>query len=85
MHYWEKKYKDFIIPILMQKPFKRETLCALRQGLGGKLEELQNMKFDQMPMFEDIYRKNFLKSLDHRSFQYKEFMRKFLLKQTHIA
>lgn len=35
-------------------------------------------------MFEDVYRKNFHKSLDHRSFQYKDFMKKYQQKQTHI-
>ena len=85
MYFWEKKYKDALLPILMLQPFKREYLTNLRQGLGGKLQELQNQKLDQMPMFEDIYRKNFMKSLDHRSFQYKDFIRKFLQKQSHMT
>ena len=68
MYYWEKKYKDALIPFLMLKPFQREYLMRLRDGLGGKLQELQNQKFDQLSAFEDVYRKNFIKSLDHRSF-----------------
>jgi hypothetical protein len=26
------------------------------------------MKFDSLPLFEEIYKRNFIKSLDHRSF-----------------
>jgi len=46
MYFWEKRYKDALVPILMHKPFKREFLICLRQGLGGKLEELHNTKLD---------------------------------------
>jgi hypothetical protein len=42
MYYWEKKYKDALIPFLMHKPFQRDFLISLRTGLGGKLQELQN-------------------------------------------
>ena len=68
MNFWEKKYKDALVPILLHKPFKRDFLIYLREGLGGKLRELHNAKLDQMPVFEDVFRKNFVKSLDHRSF-----------------
>lgn len=37
MYYWEKKYKDALIPFLMHKPFQRDFLISLRAGLGGKL------------------------------------------------
>jgi histone deacetylase complex regulatory component SIN3 len=80
MYFWEKRYKDALMPILLHKPFKREVLTCLIQGIGGKLQELQNSKFDQMSTFEDIYRKNFIKSLDHRSFQYKDFIKKYTQK-----
>ena len=76
MYYWQKKYKDALIPLLQHKPFQRDYLIFLRAGLGGKLQELQNQKLDQEQTFLDVYRKNFKKSLDHRSFQYKEFMKK---------
>jgi len=67
MNFWEKRYKDAILHILY-KPFKRDFLIHLREGLGGKLRELHNTRLDQLPVFEDVYRKNFVKSLDHRSF-----------------
>jgi len=41
MYFWEKRYKDALLPILMHNNhFKREFLISLRQGIGGKLEEL---------------------------------------------
>jgi hypothetical protein len=80
MFYWEKKYKDALIPFLMCKNIGRELLVQLRDGLGGKLQELQNQKFDQLGQFEEIFKKNFIKSLDHRNIQYKEFIKKFLNK-----
>jgi len=45
MYFWEKRYKD-LLPILMHKPFKRDFLLCLKQGLYGKLQELQNFKLD---------------------------------------
>ena len=84
MYFWEKKYKDALIPFLMTKPFQREYLIRLQTGISGKLNELLTQKYDQLSAFEDIYRKNFIKSLDHRSFQYKEFIKKFLQKQQHM-
>lgn len=76
MYFWEKRYKD-LIPVLHHKPFKRDFLIILKTGLYGKLQELQNFKLDQQSTFDDIYRKNFYKSLDHRSFKYKEFVNKY--------
>lgn len=46
-------------------------------GIQDKLKDLQNYKKDQQPVFDEVFRKNFIKSLDHRSYQYKEFMRKY--------
>ena len=40
MHYWEKKYKDALIPFLMTKNCTRDSLISLRDGLGGKLQDL---------------------------------------------
>jgi len=40
MHYWEKKYKDALIPFLMSKNCTRDSLISLRDGLGGKLQDL---------------------------------------------
>lgn len=81
MHYWEKKYKDALIPFLMSKNCTRDSLISLRDGLGGKLQDLQNQKYDQLGQFEETFKKHFIKSLDHRNIQYKEFIKKFLNKQ----
>ena len=40
--YWEKRYKDALAPLLMREPFLRDHLIHLRDGLGLKLQELQN-------------------------------------------
>ena len=77
MYYWEKKYKDLLLPLLTIKPFQRDTLLLLSIGIQDKLKDLQNYKKDQQPVFDEVFRKNFIKSLDHRSYQYKEFMRKY--------
>lgn len=70
----------------MENPFKEEIFIQLNEGLQSKLNELQNQKYDQLPQFEEVFRKNFVKSLDHRSILYnKEFIKKFLQKQQHMT
>ena len=81
MFYWEKKYKDAFNAFLHGKSFHRDQLIQLKEGLGGKLQDLQEAKYDQLSQFEDVFKKHFIKSLDHRNIQYKEFIRKFLNKQ----
>lgn len=78
MHYWERKYSEAFKNTLMLSHFKFKFLKLLRDGMAGKLQELQNQRLDLLPHFEDVFRKNFIKSLDHRSFQYKDFMKKAL-------
>ena len=77
MYYWEEKCQTFLLKIIDAKPFQKEWFGMLSLGLGNKLQDLITQKYDQLPNFEEIYRKNFKKSLDHRSFQYKEFIKKF--------
>jgi hypothetical protein len=40
MFFWERRYKDALLPILLHKPFKKEFLIVLKQGLQAKLQEL---------------------------------------------
>lgn len=84
MYFWEKRYRDILMPMLRSKPLKKEFLVGLQQAIAGKLQELQNFKLDQMSTFQDVFRKNFNKSLDHRSFLYKDFIKKYQQKQTHM-
>ena len=85
MFFWEKKYQDALFHFFMnKKPMQRESLETMKIGLSGKLLELQNLKAAQLSNFEDVYKKNFIKSLDHRSFQYKEFIKKIQQKQQHL-
>lgn len=78
MFYWEKQYRDALIPMLTAETLNREDLQQLRAGLGGKLTELVHAKYERRQEFETVYRRNYVKSLDHRSFQYnKDFMKAF--------
>ena len=67
MFYWEKKYKDAFNDSLHGKSFQREQLVHLKAGLAGKLQDLQEAKYDQLAQFEEVFKKHFIKSLDHRN------------------
>lgn len=56
----------------------------MKQTFVSKLEFLKNQKTSNLNEFKDQFRKNFTKSLDHKSFQYKDFMKKYLQKQNII-
>ena len=56
----------------------------LRKQFANKLEYLKSQKTLIMPDLSDQFRKNFTKSLDHKSFHFKDFMKKHLAKITHI-
>ena len=84
IYYWEEKSQQTLLAIMDAKPFQRECLNILADGLGRKMQHLFNEKYNELGAFEDVYRKNFKKSLDHRSFQYKEFIKKFQQKHYHM-
>lgn len=48
------------------------------------MEFLRNHKSSNINEYKDNFRKNFTKSLDHKSFQYKDFIKKYLQKQNHV-
>lgn len=48
------------------------------------MEFLKQQKVSNLNEFKEMFRKNFTKSLDHKSFQYKDFMKKYLQKQNHV-
>ena len=56
-------------------------MLNLKKTFNDKLEFLRNQKASSINDHKDNFRKNFTKSLDHKSFQYKDFMNKFLKKQ----
>lgn len=49
-----------------------------------KLEFLKQQKASNIGEYKEQFKKNFTKSLDHKSFQYKDFMKKFLMKNNHV-
>lgn len=58
----------------------------MRDGIVNKLNDLILNRSDQKPQFEEVFRRNWVKSLDHRSFQYnREFIKKFQQKTQHIS
>lgn len=61
-------------------------MAALKKAFNDKLEFLKNQKNLNITDIKDSLKKNFTKSLDHKSFQFKDFMKKFQQKQLyHMA
>lgn len=57
---------------------KSKDMMALKKAFTDKLEFLRNQKTVNLGDLKEQFRKNFTKSLDHKSFQYKDFMKKYL-------
>jgi len=62
------------------KILKSKEMADLKKQFTNKLEFLINQKKSVLPELTDQFRKNFTKSLDHKSFQFKDFMKKYLQK-----
>ena len=61
-------------------------MSNLKKAFNDKLEFLKNQKNLCITDIKDSLKKNFRKSLDHKSFQFKDFMKKFQQKQPyHLA
>ena len=58
-------------------------MVTLKKTFNDKLEFLRNQKMSNINEHKDQLKKNFTKSLDHKSFQYKHFMKNFLNKPNH--
>jgi hypothetical protein len=56
----------------------------MKEIFTERLEYLRNLKKQSLGEIMDQLRKNFTKSLDHKSFQYKDFLKKYMNKQQHI-
>lgn len=84
--YWDQKFRKGIHEMYFKdnKVLKAKDMANLKQQFAGKLEFLRNHKSSNLNEFKDAFRKNFTKSLDHKSFQYKDFMKKYLQKQNHV-
>ena len=85
IYYMEEKYRFILEKLIENTQFDLPTFNILKSGFEGKLVVLQNYRIEHNEQFKDIYRKNFGKSLDHRSFQYKDFIKKFLTKQVLLS
>ena len=82
--YWDKKFKKLIHDLYFDetKVLKSKEMADLKKQFTNKLEFLVNQKKSVLPELTEQFRKNFTKSLDHKSFQFKDFMKKYLQKQT---
>ena len=60
------------------KCLKAKDMGALKKIFTDKLDFLKSQKDNNLGELTEQFRKNFTKSLDHKSFQYKEFMKKYL-------
>lgn len=78
--YWDKKFKKLIHDQYFDgsKVLKTKEMSDLKKQFTNKLEFLENQKKQMLPELTDQFRKNFTKSLDHKSFQFKDFMKKYL-------
>ena len=80
--YWDKKFKKLMHDQYFDetKILKSKEMADLKKQFTNKLEFLINQKKSVLPELTDQFRKNFTKSLDHKSFQFKDFMKKYLQK-----
>jgi len=82
-YYWDQRFRKQINEVYFDKgkTIKAKEMMNLKKTFNDKLEFLRNQKASSINDHKDNFRKNFTKSLDHKSFQYKDFMNKFLKKQ----
>lgn len=83
---WDKKWKTKIIDEYMteEKPITAKDLQKIKETFKERLEFHKNLKKQSLGELKDILKKNFTKSLDHKSFQYKDFLKKFMNKQQQV-
>jgi len=81
-YYWDQKFRKSISDQYFReaKVLKVKDMMALKKAFNDKLEFLKNQKAVNINELKEQFRKNFTKSLDHKSFQYKDFMKKYLQK-----
>jgi len=53
-------------------------MANMKKAFHEKLEFLKNQKSQNINDLKDNFKRNFTKSLDHKSFQYKDFMKRYL-------
>lgn len=84
--YWDQKFRKTIHDQFFKegKFLRLKEMLSLKQQFVAKLEFLKQQKSSNINELKDQFRKNFNKSLDHKSFQYKDNMNKFLKKVVHI-
>jgi histone deacetylase complex regulatory component SIN3 len=77
--YWDLKFKRHCQDQYFKvgKILKSKEMAALKKAFNDKLEFLRNQKNLNITDIKDSLKKNFTKSLDHKSFQFKDFMKKF--------
>ena len=83
--YWDKKFKKLVNEQYFDEArvLKEKEMKELRKQFAKKLADLESHKALGMPDLSDAFRRNFTKSLDHKAFHFKDFMKKYLQKSTH--
>ena len=68
--YWDQKFRKSIHEQYFKegKVLKAKEMASLKQQFVTKLEFLKNHKASNINEYKDMFRKNFTKSLDHKSF-----------------
>ena len=62
----------------LAKTAPKATIPVVLKRLLQKQEEWRQLKTDMMPIWTDVYEKNYAKSLDHQSFYFKQMDKKSL-------
>ena len=64
--------------LYLVKTAPKATIPVVLKRLLQKQEEWRQLKTDMMPIWTDVYEKNYAKSLDHQSFYFKQMDKKSL-------
>jgi histone deacetylase complex regulatory component SIN3 len=78
--YWDTKFRKGIQEQYFKegKLLKSKEMASLKKAFTDKLEFLRNHKSANINELKDQLRKNFTKSLDHKSCVYKHFIKKLM-------
>ena len=69
-YYWDQRFRKQINEVYFDKgkTIKAKEMMNLKKTFNDKLEFLRNQKASSINDHKDNFRKNFTKSLDHKSF-----------------
>ena len=82
--YWDRNLRQTINEQYLRegRTIKQKELIALRKLLNDRLEYQKNQKNSQINDIKEQFKRNFTRSLDHKSFQYRAEPMKKLMSKT---